>query len=88
MQKLLQNDALKVRSMLAVSTMVNNHCQKQGCSSSAVDDIMQSLEGVIGYRCSVNDGNIKTVSLLHLLLCRAKRSADGVCNCIHVVCLF
>ena len=61
--------------MLAVSTMVNNHCQKQGCSSSAVDDIMQSLEGVISYRCSVNDGNIKTVSPLNLLLGRAGRRA-------------
>ena len=75
MQKLLQNDALKVRSMLAVSTMVNNHCQKQGCSSSAVDDIMQSLEGIISYRCSVNDGNIKMVSPLNLLLGRAGRRA-------------
>ena len=73
--------------MLAVSTMVNNHCQKQGCSSPAVDDIMQSLEGVIGYRCSVNDGNIKTVSPLNLLLGRARRGADGVCNCMYVVCV-
>ena len=62
MQELLHNEALKLRSMLAVSTMVYNHCQKQGCSSRAVDDIMQSLEGIIGYRCSVNDGNIKAVS--------------------------
>ena len=61
-QELLQSDSLKLRSMLAVSTMVNNHCQQQDCSSHAVNAIMQMLEDIIGYRCSVNDGNIKTVS--------------------------
>ena len=62
-QDLLESESLKLRAMLAVSSMVNNHCQKMGCSSRAVDSIMSSLESIIGYRCAVNDGNIKTVRI-------------------------
>ncbi|KAL8584622.1 hypothetical protein ACOMHN_002351 [Nucella lapillus] len=83
-QALLENDKLKLEAMLAVSAMVHRYCQKMGCSSGVVDRVLDLLASDINYRCSVNDGNIKTVltSLRALGNAGQSRSASILNGCL------
>ncbi|XP_070194611.1 uncharacterized protein [Littorina saxatilis] len=83
-QELLKSDSLKLRAMLAVSSMVHNRCQKTECSSLAVDNIVQSLKDTIG-RCYVTDGNIKTILTALRAIGNAGQSGavDTLNTCLH-----
>jgi hypothetical protein len=64
----VKSDNVRMKAMLPVSAVVNNFCAKaDSCDVMAVREIIQALDDVIGYRCSINDGNIKTVSVVDFL---------------------
>ena len=63
-QPLLTNEKTQQDALLAVSSLVNNYCESSaGCAEDEeVQKVLDSLTGILGKDCDVNDSNFKQVS--------------------------
>ena len=81
-QPLLTNEKTQQDALLAVSSLVNNYCESSaGCAEDEeVQKVLDSLTGILGKDCDVNDSNFKQVST-HRLRVRSSKCAKFIHLC-------